>query len=98
MSYRLIVRIEAEMDIQTGYFRYENEVPGLGVQFLNAVDDGFNRISDNPLHYAIIVGGIRRKLVAKFPYGLFFVFEENEVRVLSVLQQARNPTLWGRRK
>lgn len=94
MSYRLIVRPEAEADISDAYHGYEREVPGLGTQFLEAVDDGFNRISDSPLHYAILVSGIRRKLLGKFPYALFFVFEANEVRVLSVLQQARNPGLW----
>jgi len=31
MSYRLIVRPEAEADIRNAYSRYENEVPGLGV-------------------------------------------------------------------
>jgi len=96
MSYRLIVRSEAEADIRNAYFRYENEVPGLGVQFLDAVDDGLERISENPLHYAIIAGGIRRKLLRKFPYGLFFVFEEEEARLLSVLQQSQSPDLWKR--
>jgi len=96
MSYRLIVRPEAEADIRSVYIRYENEVLGLGIQFLDAVDDGLDRISDGPLHYAIIAGGIRRKLLRKFPYGLFFIFEEDEVRVLSVLQQAQSPELWKR--
>jgi plasmid stabilization system protein ParE len=98
MSYRLIVRPEAETDIRNAYFRYDKEVPGLGVQFLDAVDDSLDRISEDPLHYAIIAGGIRRKLLRKFPYGLFFVFEEEEVRVLSVLQQAQSPELWKRRR
>ncbi len=90
MSYRLIVRPEAEADIRSAYLRYESEVPGLGVRFLDVVDDGLDRISEDPLHYAIIAGGMRRKLLGKFPFGLFFIFEEDEVRVLSVLQQARN--------
>ncbi len=98
MSYRLIVRPEAETEINDAYLRYEKEVSGLGVQFLDAVEDGFKLISQSPLHYAIIVGGIRRKLLGKFPYGLFFIFVEGEVRVLAVLQQARNPALWARGK
>jgi plasmid stabilization system protein ParE len=96
MSYRLIVRPEAEADIRNAFFRFENEVPGLGIQFLDAVDDGLDRISEGPLHYAIIAGGIRRKLLRKFPFGLFFVYEEEEIRVLSVLQQAQSPELWKR--
>ena len=38
MSYRLIVRPEAEADIHNAYQRYEGEVSGLGIQFLEVVD------------------------------------------------------------
>jgi len=76
MSHALIVRPEAEVDIAKSFAWYESELSGLGVQFLDSLDDAFERISSNPLHYADIAGGIRRKLLRKFPYGVFFVFED----------------------
>lgn len=98
MSHRLIVRPRAERDILRAYRYYESELAGLGIQFLESLDDGFERISAYPLHYAEIAGGIRRKLLNKFPYGLFFVFEHEEVRVLSILQQSQNPNVWNSRR
>lgn len=98
MSHRLIVRPLAEADISRAFRWYEAEYRGLGLQFLEALDEGFERISESPLHYAEIVGGIRRKLLNKFPFGIFFVFENEEVRVLAVLRQAQSPDIWkGRR-
>ena len=98
MSHRLIVRPLAEEDILRAFRWYESELRGLGTQFLEALDEGFDRISENPLHYAEIAGGIRRKLLSKFPFAVFFVFENDEVRVLAVLQHAQNPDIWMSRK
>ena len=38
MKYKLIVRPEAEIELQDGFGWYELQVPGLGSQFLIAVD------------------------------------------------------------
>ncbi len=97
MSHALIVRPRAEADISNAYSWYESELAGLGAQFLEALDDGFERIAESPLHYAEIAGGIRRKLLTKFPYAVFFLFEQGEVRVLSILQQSQSPNLWKSR-
>ena len=98
MSHVLKVRPEAEVDIAQAFAWYESELSGLGAQFLDSVDDAFERIFSNPQHYADMVGGIRRKLLNKFPYGVFFVFEDGEIRVLAVLQQAQSPSVWKSRK
>jgi len=98
MSHRLIVRPKAENDIRRAYRWYETELEGLGMRFLRELDEGFEKISANPRHYAEITGGIRRKLLNKFPYGVFFVFEDQEVRVLAVSQHAQNPDVWKSRR
>jgi plasmid stabilization system protein ParE len=98
MSFALNVRPEAELDIATAFGWYESELRGLGIQFLDALDDAFEKIAENPLQYADLAAGIRRKLLRKFPYGVFFVFENSEIWVLAVLQHAQNPNIWkGRR-
>jgi plasmid stabilization system protein ParE len=98
MSHRLIVRPKAESDIRRAYRWYETELEGLGMRFLRELNEGFEKISANPRHYADIAGGIRRKLLSKFPYGVFFVFEDQEVRVIAVLQHAQSPDVWKSRK
>ena len=98
MTYPLIVRSRAEADALEAYRWYENEHPGLGIRFLDALESGLTRISDNPLHYAEIAGGVRRKLLEKFPYGLFYLFENEEVIVIAIMHQEQRPDLWTRRK
>ena len=98
MSYKHIVRSSAEADILRAYRWYEAELEGLGTRFLESVDAGFERITASPLHYSEIAGGIRRKLLNKFPFGLFFVFEDEEVGVLAVLQHSQSPNIWKGRK
>ena len=45
MSHALIVRPEAEADIAKSFAWYESELSGLGAQFLDSLDDAFERIS-----------------------------------------------------
>ena len=49
MSFALNVRPEAELDIATAFAWYESELSGLGVQFLEALDDAFEKIAEHPL-------------------------------------------------
>lgn len=52
MSYPLIIRPEAELDMQAGIEWYEKQRTGLGVEFLIEVERVFDRIADNPILYA----------------------------------------------
>ena len=97
MSHRLTVQPKAENDALRAYQWYESELAGLGLQFLDALDDGLERITANPLHYAELAGGVRRKLLEKFPFGLFYLFEDGEVIVISVMRHEQSPDIWKSR-
>ena len=98
MTHTLVVRSRAEQDALDAYQWYETEYPGLGIRFLGSLEKGLARISENPLHYAEIAGGVRRKLLDKFPYGLFYLFENDEVVVIAILGQEQRPGLWNSRR
>ena len=53
MKYKLILRPEAEIELQHGFGWYELQLPGLGSQFLIAVDAAVNEIRRHPLQYPI---------------------------------------------
>ena len=53
MSYRLITRPEAESDIEDAFEWYEDQSPGLGSEFVRAVDVRLSGIGHNPLAYPI---------------------------------------------
>ncbi|HKJ22737.1 MAG TPA: type II toxin-antitoxin system RelE/ParE family toxin [Gammaproteobacteria bacterium] len=93
-SRRLLVRPEAEADIQEAYGWYEAQRKGLGEDFLLCVEEGLARIARNPSVYSIVHKDIRRLLIHRFPFGIFFLEAEDSISVLAVLHARRNPKAW----
>ena len=84
--------IEGEMGILPGH------APVLGEQFISAVDQAIILASNNPLAFQVLHRSVRRVLLRRFPYALFFAAEESRIVVLGVLHQARNPRVAQRRR
>lgn len=70
--------------------------PGLGEEFLGAVDASFDTIEKVPEMFARVDGEVRRALVSRFPYAVFYRIERKRIVVLAVLHTARDPSLWPR--
>lgn len=51
MSYKIIIRPEAEADLTESFRWYQAQVPSLGIEFLNCIDDAFDLIIENPRIY-----------------------------------------------
>lgn len=96
--YRLIAEPGADLDIVAAFDWYEKEQNGLGRQFLDEVRATYDRIADGPLAYQDVRAGIRRALVRRFPYAVYFAVEADAVVVLAVLHVNRNPAEWQRRR
>ena len=97
MSRRLIIRPEAEGEIVDAFDWYGSRVPGLGADFLLSVDAIMNAILRNPQHYPRVHRIVRRALMRRFPYEVFFVEDDERVVVVSVFHAKRNPKRWRRR-
>jgi hypothetical protein len=52
---------------------YEKESPGLGLRFRMELDVAVARIGENPLVYPVLHRDVRRALLRRFPYELFFL-------------------------
>lgn len=94
MSYKLILRQEAERDLVEAYKWYEEKVPGLGTDFLAVIERALESIQDNPARFPVIYRNVRRALMRRFPYGIFYFFEGEIIVVLGVMHTARNPAKW----
>lgn len=82
---------EAESDVLDAYRWYEERTEGLGSEFLRAVDACLAFIKRNPLAYRQVHKDVRRALLRKFPYGLFYVVESDEIVVLACFHVRRDP-------
>ncbi|MEW6352519.1 MAG: type II toxin-antitoxin system RelE/ParE family toxin [Thermodesulfobacteriota bacterium] len=90
-EYRLLAEPSADLDIEAAFHWYGHEQTGLGRQFPDEVRSPYDRIARRPLVYREIRSGIRRGLVRRFPYAVFFAVEGDVVVVLAVIHVHRNP-------
>jgi plasmid stabilization system protein ParE len=96
--YRLVAEPQVDFDIAAAADWYENEQPGLSLKFLDELGFTYDRIAEGPLKYEHLKSGIRRALVRRFPYAVYFAVEDEGIIVLAVLHAARHPAEWQRRR
>lgn len=97
MAFNLIVRLEAEQDLYAAFQWYEGRRTGLGHDFLLQVDAGFRFLERTPLVFPEIYRGIRRHLIKRFPYKIYYLVEESTVVILAVVYGGRDPQ-WIRKR
>jgi plasmid stabilization system protein ParE len=97
MNYRLIIRPEAELDLEDAFVWYESQDNGLGSEFVRAIDNCISSIGRNPMSYAIVYQEARQALVRRFPYIILYVVQEDTVFVIGFFHSKRNPNDWQER-
>lgn len=96
MKVEVILRSRAEQDLEVARSWYEAQRPGLGEEFLMSVQQRLEAIRSFPESNRAIYGKVRRALVRRFPYLIFYLFTPQRVVVLAVLHTSRNPASWPR--
>ena len=94
MNERLIVRAEAQLDIEEATLWYELERQGLGNSFLDDLEQLLERIASTPKQFPKIDKRVRRGLMRRFPYAVYFCGSPTGVEILGVLHLKRRPGLW----
>ncbi len=94
MSQKIIIRPEAQNDIDSAFDWYEEQNTGLGREFTLEFSSSVDRIVENPQLYSELYRGIRRALVRSFPYGVYYHLNEKDIVVFAVLHLAMNPMKW----
>jgi plasmid stabilization system protein ParE len=97
MSHPLIILPEAEQDLAEGRAWYEGQRAGLGVEFLTAVDEVFDRIRENPELYAAQYKSVRRSGLNRFPYVVYYRIANDRAEVIAVQHGSRSPRRWRSR-
>ena len=97
MSRELHTRDEAELDVIDAVAWYEEQRSGLGGEFLIELDAVMQRIVQSPLQFPQIKDNVRRALLHRFPYSVYFLASDEMVDVIAVLHQHRDPRIWEQR-
>lgn len=66
------IRSEAVSDVVAAREWYDAQRPGLGSEFTEAVENVIGLLSEVPEAFPEIATGMRRALLGRFPYALYY--------------------------
>jgi plasmid stabilization system protein ParE len=70
---------------------YEDRREGLGLEFSVAVEEQLARIALSPTPFACVRGEVRRAVLQRFPYSIYFSVEDDRILVLAIFHVRRAP-------
>ena len=91
MNYHLQIQSEAIIDIQEAFEWYEKQRDGLGFEFIEEIENGYENICKHPSYYTLINADFRRLKIKRFPYLIIYEIYEDVVIVNSVRHSSRKP-------
>jgi toxin ParE1/3/4 len=97
MKYTVVFRPEAEEDLRRAYRWYEEQRAGLGQDFLLCIEAVVAAINENPSRFPAVHKEVRRALLRRFPYAVFYLLQDDSISVLAVFHCSRDPQYWQSR-
>jgi len=88
---------EAETEFLEAIEYYEERERGLGYDFSIEVFRTIQNIVTYPTAWSVIEKDLRRCLVHRFPYGVVYSIEQDEIFILAVMHLRRHPDYWKKR-
>lgn len=77
---------------------YYAEIDGkLGVAFTRCVESAIDDIVDRPTAWLEVDEDVRRHLLRRFPYGIYYTIEPDYILVGAVMHMKRHPEYWKER-
>ena len=76
---------------------YEEQVVGLGDDFIDEVEKVLDVIEKQPSAGTKITNTERRFLVSRFPYGVIYSVESDQIIIFAVMNLRRKPGYWKSR-
>jgi len=88
---RLIIATKAYNDIETARNWYDNQSSLAGDWFVDEINLYVRNITKNPYRYAMATASVRRCLLKKFPYKIFFSVKSDVVVILRIRHNKQKP-------
>lgn len=93
MKFRFLSPALSELSEGSNY--YEQEVPGLGIEFIDEVESAITRILKYPNAWSRISEKFRHCNLRRFPFTIIYTQpQKDEVLIVSVFHQSRKPGSW----
>jgi hypothetical protein len=88
---------EAEQEMIEAALYYQSLSSGLGNEFLAAVERAVHSIATSPQTWPILEGDLRRRLIKRFPFGILYRIEPDEILIVAVAHLRKKPGYWKKR-
>lgn len=97
MSLPVILDPEARDELDQAYDDDESQRAGLGERFADPVQVVPDWVGEMPQLHRRVFDDIRRAVLHRFPYCVYYREEARRVRVLPVFHAGRDPKIWQSR-
>jgi plasmid stabilization system protein ParE len=87
---------EAQAEFDEAVDWYEHQA-GLGLDFVDRVRSVLNQIASLPEMYPVISGDVRRALIRRTPYAVYYRITPGRIDVIAVYHGSRDPYGWRTR-
>lgn len=88
---------EAEVDFDSSYEYYFEESPTVADAFFQKLNFAFNIIKQNPYSFSIIHKNIRKYVIKKFPFVIYYTVNDPIIKVIAIFHTSRHPEIWNDR-
>ena len=88
---------EAEQEMIEAAKYYQLQALGLGVDYLSEVERAVQSIAESPRTWPVIEGGLRRRLIRRFPFGILYRIAPTEIVIIAIAHLKRRPGYWKKR-
>lgn len=95
--YKLHFVKEALFDIEDIVLWYEEQRIGLSYDFELCLEAGIDSISRNPDLFQKKYKNIRMHFISRFPYGIHYRVEKDQIFVIGIFHTSRSPKNWSKR-
>lgn len=66
----------------------------LAKSFVQAVERGIERILAHPEAWQIVEEDVRRHLINRFPFGIYYCIEGDRILICALMHMSRHPDYW----
>lgn len=87
----------AKRDLMEGCYFYESQREGLGKYFLESLVSDIESLRIFAGIHGVYFGRYYRLLSKRFPFAVYYLIEEKEIKIYAVVDCRRSPA-WTRRK
>jgi toxin ParE1/3/4 len=89
---------EAAEEFLAACIHYAGISPELGRAFYESIEGGIETILGGPRVWPVIEDGVRRFVVRRFPYGIYYsLLDDGVVLMVAVMDLRRRPGYWRHR-